>query len=202
MVKTTSLYVLLTIAAAAAGCEDEKTDPCPQITAGGAELAALVTSASPPVASGGPLGSGTYNLTKLELLLAADIGIDAKVQCEAIAGDKRRQTVRIEATSPSAGSVVELAAGDDGNGVRTEIRSRASYVSAGTSLEMTVLGTVCQTSFVPKVDGGIAEERAESEPDTMLSRPYSSTETGLAFHAPISFSDKTDCTLVSTYTKL
>ena len=199
--KTTSLFVLLSVAVAASACDDEKTDPCPQITATGAEITVLVAPGSAPVASGGALAAGTYNLTKLELLLVPGIGADAKVQCEAIADTTRRQTLRIEPTSPTAGSIVEVAIGDEGNGVRTEIRSRASYVSVGTGLDMTVLGTVCQTSFVPKVDGGIDEELELSQPDSMLSRPYSSTESSLAFYAPISFSDKPDCTLVSSYTK-
>jgi hypothetical protein len=186
----------------ATGCGDEETDPCPQIKAGGGKVAPVVSTGAAPTASGGTLVAGTYNLSKLDVVLSASPSAEGRANCEALSAATQQDTLRITPSSATEGKLVSLSVGDDGNGILTEHRSSGAYVSADSTLTISVSGNVCENMLVPQADGGIGETRTvENQESSPLSRPYTSTDSTLSFFATLAYGDGVDCVVVSTYSK-
>jgi hypothetical protein len=201
-VHTTRAIVFVAMVVGALGCDDGETDPCPKIKAGGGKIAPVVAPGAAPVPSGGALVSGTFNLSKLDIVLASDVSAEGRVKCEALSAATQQDTLRFTASSATEGSLVSVSVGDDGNGVTTENRSSGSYVSSGSTLTITVSGAMCETMLVPQADGGIAESRVVDDKDSMvLSREYTSVGNTLSFVGTLAASGQTDCVVVSTYDK-
>lgn len=184
------------------GCEEVKADPCPKINAGGGKITPVVSTGTAPVASGGTLVAGTYNLTKLDVVLSSSPSAEGRLNCEGLSAATQQDTLRLTPTSASEGTLVSLSVGDDGNGTTTEHRSQGSYVSAGSVLAISVSGNVCESMLVPQADGGIGQIRTvENQESSPLSRLYTSTDNTLSFLNALAFGGETDCVVVSTYTK-
>lgn len=188
--------------AALLGCDEDKDDPCPQIKAGGGTITPVVTTGAAPTASGGTLVAGTYNLTKLDVVVSASASAEGRLKCESLSAQTQQDTLRITPTSATEGGIVSLSVGDDGNGTTTEHRTQGSYVAAGSALSITVSGNACETMLVPQADGGIATIRTvENEESAPLSRPYSSSDSTISFYAAVELAGAVDCVVVQTYVK-
>jgi hypothetical protein len=186
----------------ALGCEDGETDPCPQIKAGGGKVTPVVSTGTAPAASGGALVAGTFNLSKLDIVLSQNPSAEGRLNCESLSAATQQDTLRVTPSSATEGTLLSLSVGDDGNGIITEHRSRGGYVSAGSTLTISVSGSVCETMLVPQADGGIANTRTvDNRESTPLSRAYTSTDSALSFFATLDFGGAPDCVVVSTYTK-
>jgi hypothetical protein len=186
----------------ALGCEDGETDPCPQIKAGGGKVTPVVATGTAPVASGGALVAGTFNLSKLDVVLSQNPSAEGRLHCEALSAVTQQNTLRVTPRSATEGTLLSLSVGDDGNGILTEQRSGGGYVSAGSTLTISVSGNVCETMLVPQSDGGIGQTRTvENKESTPQSQAYTSADSTLTFFATLDFGGAPDCVVVSTYLK-
>jgi len=169
----------------------------------GAVLTPVLVTGSAPVPAGGTLTSGTYHLTRSEIVLREGASTDAMVECTGYAQSTRQETLRLEANSPTDGEVVAAARENEPTGVAIENGASGTYSIAGTALTLTLQGTSCDTTISPLLDGGTATTVVPSDANTTpLVRQFTGTETTLAFvELALGSVEAPECWAVSTYTK-
>jgi hypothetical protein len=154
-------------------------------------------------ATGGALTSGTYFLTKSELVINPSASESAKQDCREQERGRARQTLQVEATSELAGTL--LAHGteeEDDDSVRDHVSSN-SYTIDGNVIAIVGVGTACTTKTTTLADGRV-ESKRELEPASTDDDPtwFSATDDSIVLISIwTGTSDEPSCWDVTTYRK-
>ncbi|MEY4511735.1 MAG: hypothetical protein RLZZ450_3857 [Pseudomonadota bacterium] len=115
---------------------------------------------------GGTLTSGTYYLTKRELVINPAADESAKQECRERSLATSQSTLQIEAAGPLAGSILVRSKRLDDDGKTRDYVSRNRYTIEGDLIPIVGEGFACVTHSEALPDGGVAQEVERPPTDT------------------------------------
>ena len=190
--------------AGAATTADAAVDPCPPaLPLHTPAVADEQVERELGPASGGALTSGTYFLTRSELVINPEASESAKQECREREHGRAQQTLEVEATSELAGTLLAHGTREQDDDAVSDHVSRNSYTIEDNVLAIVGVGTACTTETKTLADGGVESKRELAPADTDDDPTwFSATDDTIVLISVWTGSDEVpSCWDVTTYSK-